>query len=68
MDKYVSDFNANNEYGITVNAIYQGQYSDATTMLKTILSAENYKELPDVMQLDATRKGDLLRFRQGFYH
>ena len=43
MDKYVSDFNANNEYGITVNAIYQGQYSDATTMLKTILSAENYK-------------------------
>ena len=56
MDKYVSDFNANNEYGITVNAIYQGQYSDATTMLKTILSAENYKELPDVMQLDATGK------------
>lgn len=56
MDKYVADFNANNEYGITVNAIYQGQYSDATTLLKTILSAENYDELPDVMQLDATGK------------
>lgn len=56
MDKYVSDFNANNEYGVTVNAIYQGQYSDATTLLKTILSAENYEELPDVMQLDATGK------------
>lgn len=54
MDKYVSDFNKNNEYGITVNAIYQGQYSDATTMLRTILSAENYDELPDLMQLDAT--------------
>ena len=25
MDKYIEDFNANNEYGITVNAIYQGQ-------------------------------------------
>lgn len=56
MDKYIKDFNETNEYGITVNAIYQGQYSDATTLLKTILSAENYGELPDVMQLDATGK------------
>lgn len=56
MDKYISEFNANNEYGITVNAIYQGQYSDATTLLKTILSAENYSELPDIMQMDATGK------------
>lgn len=56
MDKYISDFNASNEYGITVNAIYQGQYSDAVTMLKAVLSAENYAELPDVMQLDATGK------------
>lgn len=56
MDKYVEKFNKTNEYGITVNAVYQGQYSDATTMLKTILSAENYDELPDIMQLDATGK------------
>ncbi|MEL7609675.1 MAG: extracellular solute-binding protein [Bacillota bacterium] len=56
MDKYIKEFNETNEYGITVNAIYQGQYSDATTLLKTILSAENYSELPDVMQMDATGK------------
>lgn len=56
MDKYVQEFNANNEYQITVNAIYQGQYSDATTLLRTMLSGENYDELPDVMQMDATGK------------
>lgn len=56
MDKYISDFNASNPYGITVKGIYQGQYADATTLLKTLLSAENYSELPDVMQMDATGK------------
>lgn len=56
MDKYIADFNANNEYNITVNAIYQGQYSDATTLLNTMLSGENYDDLPDLMQLDATGK------------
>ena len=56
MDKYIQDFNETNEYNITVNAVYQGQYSDATTLLNTILSAENYGELPDVMQMDATGK------------
>ena len=43
MDKYIKEFNETNEYKITVNAIYQGQYSDATTLMKTIISAENYK-------------------------
>ena len=56
MDKYIAEFNASNPYGITVKGIYQGQYSDATTLLKTLLSAENYSELPDVMQMDATGK------------
>lgn len=56
MDKYISDFNAANEYGITVSAVYQGQYSDATTLLKTMLSGNNYGDLPDIMQLDATGK------------
>ena len=27
MDKYIEEFNSTNEYGITVNAVYQGQYS-----------------------------------------
>lgn len=56
MEKYIKEYNETNEYGITVNPVYQGQYSDATTLLKTIISAENYKELPDIMQLDATGK------------
>lgn len=56
MDKYVREFNETNEYGITVKAVYQGQYSDATTLLRTVISAENYGELPDIMQMDATGK------------
>lgn len=56
MDKYIDEFNKNNEYGITVEAVYQGQYSDATTLLNTINSAENWSELPDLMQMDATGK------------
>lgn len=56
MDKYVEQFNSTNEYGITVKAVYQGQYSDATTLLKTMLAGKNYAELPDIMQMDATGK------------
>ena len=56
MEKYVTKFNETNEYQITVNSIFQGQYSDATTAMKAIISAENYDQLPDVMQLDATGK------------
>ena len=56
MEKYINDFNANNEYQITVKPVYQGQYSDATKLLSTMISGENFKDLPDVMQLDATGK------------
>ena len=56
MEKYINEFNANNEYQITVKPVYQGQYSDATKLLSTMISGENYSELPDVMQLDATGK------------
>jgi len=66
VDKYVQEFNANNKYQITVKAIYQGQYSDATTLMKTILSAENYRELPDIMQLDATGKLDYYNSGKAF--
>ena len=66
MEKYIKEFNETNEYGITVNAIYQGQYSDATTLMKTIISAENYKELPDIMQLDATGKVDYYNSGKAF--
>lgn len=66
MDKYIKEFNETNQYNITVNAIYQGQYSDATTLMKTIISAENYKELPDIMQLDATGKVDYFNSGKAF--
>ena len=66
LDKAVEEFNATNTYGITVEAIYQGQYSDATTLMKTVVSAENYSELPDVMQLDATGKVDYLASTKAF--
>ncbi len=56
LDRYVKAFNESNPWQITVEPIYQGQYSDASTLLKVILSAENYSELPDVMELDATGK------------
>ena len=56
LEGYIQQFNEENPYGITVEGIYQGQYADATTLLKTMLSAENVEELPDVMQMDATGK------------
>ena len=56
MEKYINEFNANNEYQITVKPVYQGQYSDATKLLSTMISGQNYSELPDVMQMDATGK------------
>lgn len=66
VDEYIKEFNATNEYQITVDAIYQGQYSDATTLMKTIISAENYRELPDIMQLDATGKLDYYNSGKAF--
>lgn len=66
VEKYIRNFNETNQYKITVKAIFQGQYSDATTLMKTILSAENYKELPDIMQLDATGKVDYYNSGKAF--
>jgi len=56
MDKYIRDFNATvgQELNITVEAVFQGSYSDSTTKLRTILQSDLYEELPDVMQIDAT--------------
>lgn len=58
LDKYVNSFNETigKELNVTVEAVFQGQYSDATTKLNSILTAEDYGQLPDVMNLDATGK------------
>ena len=56
IEKFVKDFNSTvgKEKNITVEAIFQGEYSDSTTKLSTILNAEQYNQLPNVMQIDAT--------------
>lgn len=58
MDKYVQQFNdtLGREAGITVEAVFQGKYSDAVSKMNSILSAGQADALPDVMQLDATGK------------
>ena len=55
---YVDRFNETIgvEKGISVVAVYQGSYSDSTGKLNSLLSAENFGDLPDVMQMDATGK------------
>ena len=56
--KYIEDFNAGTgaEKGIYVEAVYQGSYTDASGKMNSLLSAGNFDDLPDVMQLDATGK------------
>ena len=44
------------EKGIRVEAIYQGSYNDAVQKMNSMIFARNLKDLPDVMQLDATGK------------
>jgi len=58
MEKFVSDFNetVGKELNITVESVFQGKYSDATAKMNSILTAEDYNSLPDVMQIDATGK------------
>ncbi len=58
VEKFVKDFNdtIGKDKQITVEPVFQGQYSDATTKLNSVLTAETYDQLPDVMNLDATGK------------
>jgi sn-glycerol 3-phosphate transport system substrate-binding protein len=56
IDRITGDFNAGpgKEKGITVEAVFQGQYADAAVKLNTILQNDMAEDLPDVMQIDAT--------------
>lgn len=62
MDELVQEFNngIGAEKKITVEAIFQGAYSDSTSKLRTILQNDQKDELPDVMQIDATGIVDYL--------
>lgn len=56
IDQFVTEFNETigAEKNITVEAVFQGDYADASTKLNTILNTEQYDQLPSVMQIDAT--------------
>lgn len=58
LEQLVKQFNdtKGKELNITVNPVYQGKYSDATTKLKAVLTSGDAAALPDVMQMDATAK------------
>ena len=58
MAGYIDTFNRTigAEKGIQVEAVFQGSYSDSVSKMRSILSAGNLEELPDLMQLDATGK------------
>ena len=56
LQMFVDEFNytIGAQMGVTVEAVFQGSYADATTQLRIILQSGQYDQLPDVMQIDAT--------------
>ena len=61
-DGFVREFNAGPGAArqITVQAVFQGQYADATAKLRPLLQTRQTNALPDVMQIDATGIVDYL--------
>jgi len=67
-DEYVKEFNAGPGAAkqITVEAVFQGQYADATAKLRPLLQTRQVNTLPDVMQIDATGVMDYLNTDYAF--
>ena len=67
-ETYVREFNAGigAEMNITVESVFQGQYSEATAKLRPLLQARQVNALPDVMQFDATGIVDYLNTEYAF--
>jgi len=67
-DEYVKEFNAGPGAAkqITVEAVFQGQYADATAKLRPLLQTGQINTLPDVMQIDATGVIDYLNTDYAF--
>lgn len=67
-DAYVKEFNAGPGAArqITVEAVFQGQYADATAKLRPLLQTRQTNSLPDVMQIDATGIVDYLNTEYAF--
>ncbi|MCL2832551.1 MAG: extracellular solute-binding protein [Treponema sp.] len=61
-DQFVKEFNEGPGAAkqITVEAVFQGQYSDATAKLRPLLQTRQTNTLPDVMQIDSTGVVDYL--------
>jgi sn-glycerol 3-phosphate transport system substrate-binding protein len=55
-DDFVNEFNhgPGAEKNIVVEAVFQGQYADATAKLRPLLQTDQAGSLPDVMQIDST--------------
>jgi len=65
-DTYVREFNAGQAGKIQVEAVFQGQYADATAKLRPLLQTGQTGSLPDVMQIDATGVVDYLNTDYAF--
>ena len=67
-DEYVREFYAGPGAAkqITVEAVFQGQYADATAKLRPLLQTRQTNTLPDVMQIDATGVVDYLNTDYAF--
>ena len=61
-DEFVREFNEGPgaDKQIRVEAVFQGQYADATAKLRPLLRTRQINALPDVMQIDATGIVDYL--------
>lgn len=51
IDNLVKKFNETNQYQITVEPVFQGQYADSLAVMMSMSAAGNYEELPDIMQI-----------------
>jgi len=67
-DAFVREFNSSIGAAkqITVEAVFQGQYADATAKLRPLLQTGQRNSLPDVMQIDATGIVDYLHTEYAF--
>jgi len=67
-DTFVREFNTGPGAArhITVEAVFQGQYADATAKLRPLLQTGQRNSLPDVMQIDATGIVDYLNTEYAF--
>jgi sn-glycerol 3-phosphate transport system substrate-binding protein len=67
-EAFVKEFNEGPglEKQISLEAVFQGQYSDATAKLRPLLQTNQAAALPDVMQIDATGVVDYMNTEYAF--